>query len=138
MPLPFENVALPLVLFKLLVELVERGERPIFEQHEPLEALQLVVDLVALRPQRLEIDRHFEPPCPGRDLFRRLLPIVDVVRQLAHLHGRLCPPPALHDQLRQLALQLIAPRNQRPNLRRLIAGAQQPQPRAASSMWITS
>ena len=65
--LAFENVALALVLFDAFVEVVERFERAFFERPKIGESFELVVDLAAFDPQRLDVDRDFQPPGAGGD-----------------------------------------------------------------------
>ena len=109
-----------LVFLDAAIEVVECVERVVFQQHQALEPLKLVVDFLALRPQRLEVDGHFQPPGLAGQLLRRRLTPVHVLCQFAELYRRLRPPPAFDDQLVQLALQLFPPREERANLRRLV------------------
>ena len=130
LPLALEDVALPLVLFDAFVEVVERFDRAFFERAQIGEAFELVVDLAALDPQRLEVDRDFQPAGAGGERFRLGLPAFDFLGQLAKLHGRLRPAAALGDQLVELAAKLLALREQRADLGFLVGRVQQPQPRA--------
>ena len=79
LPLPLQNIALPLVLFEFFVQFFELLERAGFERDEPGKAFELVVELVALGPQRLQVDGDFEPACPSGEFLRRRLSAVDFV-----------------------------------------------------------
>ena len=114
----------------LIVEVVERGDRAFFERPQVGESFELVVDLAAFDPQRLEADRDFQPPSAGRNRLRLGLPRVDFLGQLAKLHRRLGPAAALGDELVEFAVQLLAARNERAKLRLLFPRVEQPQPRA--------
>ena len=128
--LAFENVALPLVLFDPLVEVVERGDRAFFERAKIGESLELIVDLAAFDPQRLDADRDFQPAGADGDRFGLGLPRIDFFGQLAKLHRRLGPAAAFGHELIELAVQLLSSRNKRTKLRLLFPRVEQPQARA--------
>jgi hypothetical protein len=59
LPLTFEDVALAVVLLDAFVELVERSDCAFLERPERAETFELIVDLGALDPERLDADRNF-------------------------------------------------------------------------------
>ena len=92
------------------VQVVERGDRALFERAKIGESFELVVDLAALDPQRLDVDGNFQPAGAGGERFRLGLAAIDFVGQLAKLHGRLRPAAAFGHELVQLAAKLLASR----------------------------
>ena len=113
-------------------------ERAFFQRTKVGEAFELVVDLAAFDPERLQVDGDFEPAGAGGDRFGLGLAGVDFFGQLAELHRRLGPAAALGDQFVQLAAELLLLRARSARSSDFSSHELSSRSRVPSSMWITS